>query len=221
MKTLSRILYVKKASLLILVILFTVVYTARSNVGATNNSSTSDLINDVTALKLGLGGYTIGTILTEDQVTFAKNNLEENAYEGTYKFRANDIFVVADDSSNMILAIYQRQEKIDRDQMKLVISMLMTEFHEPTTMAHDKLVYWAYSKDGKISDATYLDAKHTGKLDVIATVKLNSTVGIFPDKTTGSPEESSESKVEEQPLADIYILISSPPLLEGFLKQKE
>jgi hypothetical protein len=221
MKTLSHILYAKKASLLILVILFTVVFSVGPNAGATNNSSTSDLINAVTALKLGFRGYIIGTILTQDQVTFAKNNLEENAYEGTYKFRDNDIYVVADNSSNMILALYQRQEKIDRNQMKQVISMLMTEFHEPTTMAHDKLVYWAYSKDGKISDTTYLDAKHTGKLDVIATVKLNSTVGIFPDKTTGSPEESSESKVEEQSLADIYILISSPPLLESFLKQRE
>ena len=180
-----------------------------------------ELISSVAKLQLGFGKYSICTVLSKEQVDAAQKNLIADSYPGTYKFQDDDIYVVVDDATNMVLALYKQQKNVDRDQMKRIISMLMTSFQEPTTMAHDKLVYWAYNQDGKISEDIYLEAKQTGILNIIATVKLNSTVAIFPDKTTGPDDESQESKVEEQPLADMYTLISSPPLLEKFLKKQE
>jgi hypothetical protein len=210
----------RKRLIISFLVLAGVVYTTQL-FAKSSMPSQEQLISSVANLQLGIGAYSICTTLSEEQVATAKKNLVDDSYPGTYKFKDNDIYIVADNSSNMILAIYKHQEKIEREQMKKVISTLMTRFQEPTTMAHDKLVYWAYNKNGKITEATYLDAKKTGKLDVIATVKLNSTVGIFPDKTTGSPEDSPESKIEEQPPADIYILVSSQPLLEKFIAQQE
>ena len=215
MNTLLRISSIKRKILIFFFLLFTPVIF--SNQSFANNSQ-EEMISSVAKLKLGFGDYSICTILSKEQVAAAQKNLEADSYPGTYKFKDNDIYVVASNTNNMILALYKHQDKVDREQIKTIVSMLMSRFEEPTTMAHDKLVYWAYNQDGKISEETYLDAKQTGKLTVIATVKLNSTVGIFPDKTTGAVEGSPESEVKEQPLADIYTLVSSQPILENFLK---
>ncbi|MCK5196500.1 MAG: hypothetical protein KAQ71_21995 [Desulfobulbaceae bacterium] len=218
MNTLLRISSIKRKILIFFFLLFTPVIF--SNQSFANNSQ-EEMISSVAKLKLGFGDYSICTILSKEQVAAAQKNLEADSYPGTYKFKDNDIYVVAGNSTNMILALYKHHEKVDREQIKGIVSMLMSRFEEPTTMAHDKLVYWAYNQDGKISEETYLDAKQTGEITVIATVKLNSTVGIFPDKTTGAVEGSPESEVKEQPLADIYTLVSSQPILENFLKQQE
>lgn len=220
MKTLCRNATAKGISLLIFLSLLTVALVA-NNSAAKDSSPATDLATTVKNLKLGFGNYTIGSILTSAQVTAAQSNLEEKAYEGTYKFKDNDIFVVAEKSSNMVLAVYQSQENVDRDEMKKIISSLMTRFGEPTTMAHDKLVYWAYKKDGKISEDTYLASKETGNLDVIATVKLNSTVEIFADNNPGEKEDSVETEKKEQPQGKVYTLISSQPLSETFLRLQE
>ncbi|MCK5194471.1 MAG: hypothetical protein KAQ71_11720 [Desulfobulbaceae bacterium] len=220
MNILFGISSLKRSGLIIFLLLFAPALFSNQSFANNSPASQKELIASVAKLQLGFGDYSICTILSKEQVAAAQKNLVADSYPGTYKFKDNDIYVVADNANNMILALYKRQEKVDREQMKRIISMLMTRFEEPTTMAHDKLVYWAYNQNGKISEETYQDAKQTGKLNVIATVKLNSTGGIFPDKTTGSPEGSPESEVEEQPLADIYTLVSSQPLLEGFIRQQ-
>lgn len=221
MNTLFRTFFIKRKVLFIFLLLLTPAFFLNQSFANSAPASQEELISSVAKLQLGFGDYNICTILSKEQIAAAQKNLEADSYPGTYKFKDNDIYVVAGNTNNMVLALYKHQEKIDRDQMKSIISKLMSRFEEPTTMAHDKLVYWAYNQNGKISEETYLDAKQTGEINIIATVKLNSTEGIFPDKTTGATEGSPESKTEAQPLADIYTLVSSQPILESFLKQQE
>jgi hypothetical protein len=220
MKTLYQSAIVKRISLLIFLSLLTIAFIS-SNTAAKANSPATGLAATVKNLKLGFGNYIIGSILTSDQVVAAQSNLQEKAYEGTYKFKDNDTFVVAEKSSNMVLAVYQNQENVDREQMKKIIAILMTNFGEPTTMAHDKLVYWAYKKEGKIPEEMYNDSKKTGKLDVVATVKMNSTMEIFGDISPEENADSQEAAVTESVAGTVYTLISSQPLLESFLQQQE
>lgn len=220
MKTLYQSAIVKRISLLIFLSLLTIAFIS-SNTAAKASSQVTGLATTVKNLKLGFGNYTIGSILTSDQVVAAQSNLQEKAYEGTYKFKDNDTFVVAEKSSNMVLAVYQSQENVDREQMKKIIAMLMTNFGEPTTMAHDKLVYWAYKKEGKIPEEIYNDSKKTGSLDVVATVKMNSTIEIFGDISPKENTETEEKAIKEPTAGTVYTLISSQPLLESFLQQQE
>lgn len=220
MKKLCQNATAKGISLLIFLLLLSTAFIS-SNTAAQASPPATALATTVKNLKLGFGDYTIGSILTSDQVAAAQNNLQEKAYEGTYKFKDNDIFVVAEKSSNMILAVYQSQENVDREQMKKIIAMLMTNFGEPTTMAHDKLVYWAYEKEGKISEETYNDSKKTGILDVVATVKMNSSIEVFGDIAQEENTDTEEKAAQESAVGTVYTLISSQPLLEGFIKQQE
>jgi len=82
------------------------------------------------------------------------------------------------------------------------VGSLTLEFGEPTVMAHEKTLYWVYDPKGKLSREQYQKAKkEEGNLNVLATVKLNSTVKILENRPT-----SGENSV--------YYIISSEPVLK-------
>lgn len=176
-----------------------------------------ELQSSVANLKLGLGEYTLATQLSADQVEFASKNRVEKAYQGTYKFKDRDIYVVADKSNNMILALYKRQAKAVNDQMKTMVSELMATFGEPTTMAHEKMIYWVYNRQGKVDDEVYNKARKAGTtsdLGIIASVKFSSSIDIKPDTQIKSGEEK-EGK--EKSTSTIYFILTSDPLIKGFM----
>jgi hypothetical protein len=37
-----------------------------------------------------------------------------------------------------------------------MVGDLMMQFKEPTAMAHDKLIYWAFDKDGRIPEDLFI-----------------------------------------------------------------
>ncbi len=172
-------------------------------------SHESNLQEQIRELKLGFGPYTIGSILNKEQIDKSQaNRMADSSYKGTYKFQDQDVFVVADEKNNTILAIYQRQEDVDNKGIKNTITNLLDRFGEPTATAHDKLIYWAYGEKGKIADSTYLAAKETGELDIIATVKFSS-------KETFAADQDNKLKT------NVYCLITSPPLLAEFMKNTQ
>ena len=60
-----------------------------------------------------------------------------------------------------------------------MISGLIGLYGQPTAMAHDKLIYWACNDEGKIAEEKYNESrKNPSKLEVLATVKFNSTFSI-------------------------------------------
>ncbi len=177
---------------------------------ATSKSRPIDVLaSQVAALKLGMDGYYIGRILTDKQKQTAAKFPVDKAYAGTYKFQDHDVFVVASKKSDMILAVYQRKENGTRDDLKKIVGRLMLEFEEPTTMAHDQIIYWAYNKDGKISQELYDAAKQSGQLDILATVKFKSNI------------TSLDNVPEDKVTATLYVIITSEPLVQAFMNKAE
>ena len=169
------------------------------------------LAEQVRALRVGFEPYHIGDVLSAEQQKTAQKALQPDAYAGTYKFQDQDLMVVADKSSHVILAMYRQIDRAGPDELKKIIVDLMDKFGQPSASGHDKVIYWAYGENGKITDQQIRKAKKTGKLqDVLATVKLNSS-GEFPD---------SAKKGKPQAEASVYILISSPPLLKRLVKKQ-
>lgn len=174
----------------------------------------------VASLNLGIGEYRIATILTEDQKARAAENLVSKSYAGTYKFKEKDFFVIVDNKTDMVLALYKRRENVEKEIMKAMVGELMDAFAEPTTMAHDQMIYWVYNKDGKISSEVFNVAKKNGEtenLGTIASVKFSSSVTIAPDKK--EEIEQKEGKEKMVPTSTIYYIITSDPLVKVFMAE--
>ena len=87
----------------------------------------------------------------------------------------------------------------------------MARFGEPTTMAHGKIIYWAFGSSGKVDQEAYEKARTTGDIDILATVKFNSTMEV-------SPGMSDETSLET---GTIYYIITSDRLLELYLARRQ
>lgn len=184
---------------------------------ASEAKTARSLLDDVVSLKLGLGGYEIGKKLDVGQKKIAEKYPVEGAYEGTYKFSDNDLYVVVDSNTDRVLALYRQKKDADKNQLKIMVVELMDQFGTPTTMAHEKIVYWAFNRHGAIFDEDFDQAKkikQTADLEIIATVKLNSEMEITPD-----PKEDEKSAVDTKATAtgSIYFIITSDPLVKEFM----
>lgn len=168
--------------------------------------SIEQLASSVKELGLGEGAFVIGSRLTEDQFGQARENLLADTYPGTIKFPSGDSVVVADEKTHLILAIYQSREEVGADDVKQMVGRLMNMFGEPTTTAHGKLIYWAFGKAGKIDENAFLEAKATGEIDILATVKFNSTLDLNPVMDNNMEETGT-----------IYYIITSDRLLDSYI----
>lgn len=168
--------------------------------------SIEQLASSVKELGLGEGAFVIGSRLTEDQFGQARENLLADTYPGTIKFPSGDSVVVADEKTHLILAIYQSREEVGADDVQQMVGRLMNMFGEPTTTAHGKLIYWAFGKAGKIDENAFLEAKATGEIDILATVKFNSTLDLNPVMDNNMEETGT-----------IYYIITSDRLLDSYI----
>lgn len=172
---------------------------------------------EVADLNLGFDDYVLGKPLNTEQQVLAKKNKIAKSVAGTTKFQDGEIFVIAQDETLMVLGIYKQYPEATRMQVKSVVGDLMLRFNEPTTMAHDKLIYWAFTKDGHIAQDEYDFVKKSGDTEIIATVKFSSSTSIFPDP---DPEKREQVQKEEEQSSDIYVMITSDPLSKIFLALK-
>lgn len=171
---------------------------------------------EVALLELGFGPYVLGQTLSEEQLKFSRDHLVEDSIDGTFKFQDGDIFVVVKTDDNMVLGVYKQFKNVARPKVKEVVGDLMMRFDEPTTMAHGKMIYWAYGKNGKVSEDAFETSKKIGDSDIIATVKFNSTEPVFPGSAhMGNTQQAPEDGKE----ADIYVIITSDPLSKIFLAE--
>ncbi|WP_457576076.1 hypothetical protein [Desulfomarina sp.] len=162
------------------------------------------LEKQVAALQLGVNGYFVAHKLSEEQKALAGRNMEKKSYPGTFTFTDGDIHVLVDGKRDIILAIYEKKEKATGLELKNMVADLMMSFGDPTSEAHDQIIYWAYSRNGRISEDDYVNSKQEGTVKVIATVKFKSRL-TFSDATDENAQEN-----------DIHWIISSPRLLEKF-----
>ena len=202
----NRSTYKQYFRYILLLVFLGVLFCGQSGYAVAERSLADNLAGSVASLHLGISGYTIGETLSPAQKQIAMQNMVQDSYPGTYKFRDAELFVVVSQKDDTILALYTRNENAGFDQTRKMISGLMGIFGEPTTMAHDKIIYWAYGKQGKIPEETYNELREKGeKFDVLATVKFNSTVAI----TNEDPEKKQSGT--------IYFIISSDHLIQDFM----
>jgi hypothetical protein len=180
------------------------------------------LLFEVVHLNLGMQGYVIGKKLLPTQKDVAGLHPVKGAYAGTYKFVDNNLYVVVNKKTDRVLALYKEKKNADKIKLKAMIAELMDRFSLPTLMAHDKMIYWAFNKDGAVSEDDFNRAKKNGqvpKLGIIATVKLSSEIEITPDKKEEDSKKSPDGKVVEQApaIGTIYYIITSDPLVQAFM----
>jgi len=173
---------------------------------------------DIATLKLGLGDYVLGQELTEQQKDIAQENAIEKTIKGSYKFEDNGIFVVASSTSDMVIGIYKENTTATQQDIKNMVGELMMQFEEPTKMAHDKLIYWAFGKEGIIAQDLF-DMAKSADSEILVTVKFSSDQPIRPSE---EPKEGAENEVKKssEP-ASIYVLITSDQLSNIFLAQNK
>jgi len=91
-----------------------------------------------------------------------------------------------------------------------MVGILMARFGEPTATAHGQLIYWAFDESGKIADAVYEEAKAAGSIEVLATVKFNSTLDLIKVMDNQDTEETGT----------IYYIITSDRLLDRYVSSQ-
>jgi hypothetical protein len=208
-----------KNSYLFLSILVLCFFTANPLAAENIAQATKKKSVEVQKLKLGFGNYFLAYELNAEQKKIAaKHPLPvSDSKKWTYKFQDKDIIVVADKKTNLILGIYKEQNKASRSDVKSMVGDLMMHFAEPTMMAHDQMIYWAYDKKGKISQELFMIAKESGDFETLATVKFSSTQPIF--RETDKSDKTFETTKTEEKTADIYAIITSGPLSSFFIAQ--
>ncbi len=174
---------------------------ACSNAAVPNNNFMS-LITQVEKLNITRGTYTLGKQLTREQKKIASDNRVEHSIPGTFKFKDNSLFIIADTNSERALIIYEQYEPISVKKIQDLLGALIFDFGDPTILVHDKLLYWAYSDKAKLSQDEYQKIKESKiKNPFMATVKLSSNIPLLSKEDTD--EEGS-----------IYYIISSAKVLE-------
>ncbi len=176
--------------------------------GLTHASDLNHMFQQVEKLKIERQGYVLGAILNQRQIKTAESNRVDANSQDTYKFKDKNLFVVADKTSNRVLVIYEQFEEAIQQKVQDLIGDLYMHFGDPTVLAHDKVVYWAYIKKGKITSKEFDTARQDKKkLDILAIVKFISDINIM-------------EKIKNPATGQVYYIISSDPILKFFGNQK-
>ncbi len=171
-----------------------------------------DLLKDVQALKLQRGNYVLGMPLTSEQLEVAKKYGLPKTAPGTFRFKDGELQIVAEEGSNIVIAISEYHPKWPKKQVKDLIGKFTLGFGFPTATAHGRTLYWFYSADGRLlEEVSYKDyVMEHGKYSVIATIKMQ----------TGSlllNQDSKQSKSMDDEPDSVYYVIYSNPILELFV----
>ena len=169
---------------------------------ASREDEFTDLYARVEKLNIRRNDYTLGKKLTDKQKQTARRNAQEKAGPGTFKFKDNDLYVVTDKATDRVIILYEQYDPASGKKIRELVGTLFFDFGDPTVMAHDKTIYWAFNEKGKISEEQYRQAKATRKpLEILVTVKLDSSRKVM---------DSSDAMEE----GSVYYIVSSEPILK-------
>ena len=176
--------------------------------GLVHANDLNTLFNQVEDLKIGRYGYVLGAALNQEQTKTAASNPVDASASDTFKFKDKNLYVVALKTSNRVLIIYELFEAASQQKIQNLVGDLYMAFDDPTVLAHDKVIYWAYTKKGKISSKEFDTARQDKKkLDILATVKFISDINIM-------------EKAKEPLKGQVYYIISSDVVLKFFKDPK-
>jgi hypothetical protein len=188
--------------------------------------SKEELQKKIATFELGFDSYIVGKVLTDEQQAIAQKDNNYKAYPGTIKFKINDMFIIADIESQVVIAVYKRNKKANKNDFKIMISELMLQYGEPTAEAHGTAIYWNYGADGLIGEELYRTAKSQGKLNtlaVLATVKFSSSKNVETMTSMIEMMDEKNQQGEDVKKADItsdnYVMIQSDLLTKKYMKK--
>jgi hypothetical protein len=171
---------------------------------AFKTDSVMDLFKRVQGLNLGRNGYTLGAPLDDQQKKIAQTHPLPPGSANTYKFQDRGVNLVVDKATDRVIVIYEGFDSLGEQQIKALAGALMLDFGEPTVVAHDALLYWAYGRGGRLTPEAFNTAKAQKKdPGILATVKFNSEISIM-------------AQPEGEKSGSAYYIISSNPLLIHF-----
>lgn len=188
------------------------------------------VFEDVASLNKGTDGYIIGHELSDTQKSLMKQKFLPSDNGKIVKFLASDDVVVAvNKTNNKVLAINKRYSKVEQKKVQSLVSEMIYNYDEPTAMAHDKMVYWVFDKQGaKVSEDDIKAWKDSLKVKVdtlplaeaIKVAKPNKKKVEF-DPYVSIKLSSSDpimTKLTEPKPFDAYVMISSEKLIEETMK---
>ena len=187
-------------------------------------NASNKLYNTIEKMNKGIDGYIVGKVLNKVQEKLLNKNAVASNNKNILKFLANDdLMIVINKKNNKVLAINKRYTNISQKEVKKMISKFIFKFDEPTAMAHNKMVYWIYDKDGNklssddlknfkndlkirnsnmtLAKAINLKDKKTKKFNPYLSFKMNSSEAIM-------------TKEKKTKASNINILISSNVLIK-------
>lgn len=174
---------------------------------ATVTQEMNKVAEEVAVLELGFGDYVLGRKLSDQQKANGLKQAIPKTLPRTYKFKDGDFYVIASEENDIVLGMYKEFEYTDPEQLKKIVGSLMFEYGEPTATAHDKMIYWTYNSNGKITQDAFDFERKSGGAKSLVAIKFSSTDRI------GQP--SKEPADKELPSA--YLMITSDPLSTLFL----
>jgi hypothetical protein len=186
-------------------------------------SGSTDMYDQVEKMNKGLDGYIVGKTLNKEQQKLVTKNALESNTKYILKFLVDDNLIVAiNKSNNRVLAINKRYVNIDQKEVQEMIGKFIYEFNEPTAMAHDKMVYWVYDKNGqKLSEDNLKKWKNTLKVKntglplakAVNTTAENVDFNPYLSFKMNSTEAIMTELKEPKPLT-VNILVSSDRLIQ-------
>jgi transcriptional regulator with PAS, ATPase and Fis domain len=186
-------------------------------------SGSTDMYDQVEKMNKGLDGYIVGKTLSKEQQKLVTKNALESNTKYILKFLVDDNLIVAiNKSNNRVLAINKRYVNIDQKEVQEMIGKFIYEFNEPTAMAHDKMVYWVYDKNGqKLSEDNLKKWKNTLKVKntglplakAVNTTAENVDFNPYLSFKMNSTEAIMTELKEPKPLT-VNILVSSDRLIQ-------
>ncbi len=159
------------------------------------------LLGRLAVLNLNRNGYALGRVLTDVQKKTALQHPIKVENPKIYKFQDGDLYIVAEKLTNRVIILYKQYDPGSRKKIQEIVGALFLDFGDPTIFVHDKIIYWAFGPKGKISEQEYNKIKEEkGKLDILATLKLTSSLEIM-------------KKNGDMDIGNVYYILSSPPVL--------
>lgn len=104
------------------------------------------IFSSVEALAIQCQGYTLCAPLSKEQRAYASKNMEEANSSKVYRFRDNNLNIVADQKTHRVLVMFEQFEKVGQQKVQDLVGDLFIDYGDPTVSAHDKVVYWAWGK---------------------------------------------------------------------------
>lgn len=188
------------------------------------SANAASIYSEIEKIDKGVDGYTLGKELSTDQKELLVKNGIKSDNPNVSKFLVGkDLLIAINSSNNKVIAINKRYNQIQKESIKSMIGSLIHDYDEPTAMAHDKMIYWIYDSNGeKLSeddlklwkDSLKVKSKSATLSDVLKKGIGTNDVEFEPYISVKlSSDQPMMSKVEEEKLANVYLMISSDKLI--------